>query len=76
MGRTHREFHYANEDGQEGLVRVGFGHWGAPDLGIAPIMVSFEDAPWMGVEQAEEFQRWFKVALAEAKRRHSTESGA
>jgi hypothetical protein len=74
MARTQREFQYTNKDGQEGFVQVSWGPWGkAGDLmsqHAAPIMVSFEDAPWMGVEQAEEFAQWFRVALAEAKRLH------
>jgi hypothetical protein len=70
MPRTHREFSYTNSDGYEGFVRVSFGPWETKDVSDAPIMVSFEDAVWMGVEQAEEFQRWFRVALSEAKRRH------
>lgn len=70
MSRTHREFHYTNEDGQDGMVSVGFGPWGGSSPHDAPIMVSFDDACWMGVEQADEFTRWFRVALAEAKRKH------
>lgn len=68
--RTSREFHYKNEDGGEGFVRVSFGPWGNASGGDAPIMISFDNACWMGVEAAEEFQAWFKIALDEAKRRH------
>lgn len=69
-GRTMREYSYSNSDGQEGFVEVSFGPWGTPDLGDAPIMLSFGDACWMGIEEADEFQRWLRSALAEAKRKH------
>jgi len=71
--REHREFRYSNSDGDEGFVEIGFGPWGWTTPGAdntAPIMVSFDDAGWMGIEEAEAFLRWLKVALPEAKRRH------
>lgn len=57
------------------MISVSFGPWGfAMDSLVgrepAPIMISFEDGAWMGIEQAEDFLRWFRMALAEAKRRH------
>lgn len=71
MSRTTREYHYTNSDGYEGLVSVSFGPWStSPGWRDAPIMVSFDDATWMGVKEAEEFQRWLRSALAEAKRKH------
>lgn len=74
MSRTYRDYYWTNEDGQEGLVRVAWGPWGKPEDAMAghdaPIMVSFEDAMWMGVETADEFLRWLRSAVAEAKREH------
>lgn len=70
MSRTSREFTWTNEDSYEGVIVVSYGPWSSGIDTDAPIMVSFEDATWMGVETAAEFQRWFKSALAEAKRLH------
>lgn len=69
-GRTTREYHYTNSDGEEGVVEVSFGPWATEGMGEAPVMVTFDDARWMGVEEAEGFLRWFRTALAEAKRKH------
>lgn len=66
--RVRRRFHYVNADDQEGFIEVAYGPWGGPRE--APIMVSFDDARWMGAKEAEEFARWFHSAMAEAKRLH------
>lgn len=68
--RVHRQFHYTNDDGHEGFVSVSFGPWSTPGVADSPIMVDFEDAPWMGMETAQDFARWFRSALAEARRKH------
>ena len=71
--RTTRRYGYTNEDGETGFVSVDFGPWGGEAekaWGDAPIMVTFDDARWMGIEQARGFQRWLRVALAEAERLH------
>lgn len=74
--RTYREFKYTNSDGDEGFVDVGWGPWGYAEDGLldvvddAPIMITFSDAPWMGIETAKDFLRWFKVAISEAERKH------
>jgi hypothetical protein len=74
MSRVYRFFDWTNEDGLEGQVQVSYGPWGEPGdywgKRDAPIMVSFEDASWMGVETADDFMRWFKLAITEAKRLH------
>jgi hypothetical protein len=70
MSRERREYRYVNEDGAEGFIEVSFGPWGFGHGDDAPIMVSFEDAAWMGVEHADEFIRWLRSAIAEAKRMH------
>lgn len=66
MTRVRRNFEYANEDGGQGHITVTFGE--SDTFGEMPTIISFDDACWMGVEAAEEFQHWFKLALAEAKR--------
>ena len=70
MSRTNREFRYTNSDGQDGCVEVSFGPWSTERLGEAPIMVTFDDAMWMGITEAEKFQRWLTNALIEAKWNH------
>lgn len=69
-GRVRRRFEYTNEDGQEGAVEVSFGPYGGEMRAEAVIMLVFDDACWMGTDKFEEFQRWLKMALAEARRRH------
>lgn len=70
MSRERREFHYTNDDGDEGFVELSFGPWPVEEWPDAPIMVSFEDARWMDDKIAADFLRWLKIALSEAKLKH------
>lgn len=72
MARQHAEFRFTNEEGDEGFVEVSWGPWGFGDDDDreAPIMVTFDDAYWMGVDDGERFTWWLAKTLAQARIAH------
>lgn len=70
--RTYREFKYTNSDGDQGFVEMSYGQWEHLNHLSAPIMIQFDEAPWMSIENAEDFVRWLKIAISEAKRNHAS----
>lgn len=65
-GKTRQrfEFPYTNEDGDEGSVQftlageIRYELESGPLVNDMPLMVDFQDAPWMGEADARRFARW------------------
>lgn len=70
MSRENAEFTWTNSDGYDGLIVLSWGTWDfyADDdpRKQGPVMLSFEDATWMGKDDAQKFAGWLRERIGEA----------